>query len=269
MNSTIQVHNERAASMWGAGGIDYDEVSRSIADAIEHCVLRLGPRPGERILDLCTGTGWTSRVVARRGAVVTGVDFAVELINAARAMARTERLPIDYQLGDAEDLPFRDGEFDAVVSTFGVMFASNPERAAGELARVVRRGGRIALATWLSDSTIARMFEMMRRHRPAQPAPAPPSPFEWGRVERIRALLGESFDLRFEQGVTWYREASGEAAWQTFFTGYGPTRSLALSLEPVQREALREDFVAFHASFPTELGISMPRGYLVTVGVRL
>src|SRR6186713_727451 len=98
-NSTIQPHNARSAMVWGSGGADYDAISRGIADSIEHCVLRLNPRPGERILDLATGTGWTSRVVARRGAIVTGVDIAEDLIAVAKDRAAAEVLPIDYHVG--------------------------------------------------------------------------------------------------------------------------------------------------------------------------
>ena len=269
LSGRVQPHNERAATVWGAGGKDYDRISRGIADSIEHCVLRLDPRPGERILDLSTGTGWTSRVVARRGARVTGTDIASELLATARVKAEAEGLPIDYRLGDAEDLPFEDGEFDAVVSTYGVMFASRPEAAAAELARVCRKGGRIALTTWLSDGNVFKMFAVMKRYMPPPPSPAPPSPFEWGRTERIRELLGSAFHLRFEQGTSYYREPSGEAAWDTFSTGYGPTRSLAASLEPERRAALHDDFIAFHADFPTVLGICVPREYWLTVGVRV
>src|SRR6185436_8873156 len=109
LTERIQPHNERPAAVWSAGGKDYDEISRGIADAIEHCVQRLDPRPGERILDLSTGTGWTSRVVARRGATVVGVDIAEDLLEVARAKAAAEDLPITYELGDAEQLPFEDG----------------------------------------------------------------------------------------------------------------------------------------------------------------
>ncbi len=270
MNGRIQPHNERPAAVWSAGGKDYDRVSSGIADSIEHCVLRLDPRPGERILDLSTGTGWTSRVVARRGATVTGVDIASELLATARIKAETEELPIDYRLGDAESLPFEDGEFDAVVSTCGIMFASRPEAAAGELARVCRKGGRIALTTWLSDSNLVKMFEVMKRHTPLTTpvTPAPRSPFEWGRTERIQELLGSTFQLRFEKGVSYYREPSAEAAWETFSTGYGPTRSLAATLDTTRRARLREDFIAFHAGFQTDLGISVPREYWLTIGQR-
>lgn len=268
MNGTVEQHNERPATVWNSGGKDYDEISRGIADAIEHCVLRLNPRPGERVLDLSTGTGWTSRVVARRGASVVGVDIACALLVAAQANADAQGLDIEYRLGDAERLPFEDGEFDAVVSTFGVMFASRPEAAAAELARVCRKGGRIALTTWRPDSNLNKMFEIMRRYMAAPPAGSK-SPFDWGRVERVRELLASNFRLRFECGVSYYREPSGEAAWDTFSKGYGPTRSLANSLDPDRRAAFRKDFAAFHAAFPTELGISVPRDYLLTVGNRL
>jgi SAM-dependent methyltransferase len=269
MNGRIQQHNERPAAVWSSGGKDYDEISRGIADSIEHCVLRLNPQPGERILDLSTGTGWTSRVVVRRGAIVIGVDIAHDLLDAARANAAAEKLQIDYQLGDAEDLPFQNGAFDAVVSTVGIMFASRPDAAAAELARVCRQGGRIALTTWTSDSSVRKMFEVMRRYMPPPPSPPPPSPFEWGRTERIQELLGSAFELRFEKGVSYYREPSAEAAWDTFSKGYGPTRSLAAGLDPERRAALRKEFIAFHEGFLTELGTCVPREYWVTVGVRV
>ena len=264
----IQPHNERPATVWSTGGAAYDQISRGIADLIEHCVLRLDPKPGERILDLATGTGWTSRAVARRGAKVIGADIAADLIAAARERAKIEGLSIDYRTGDAEKLPFADGEFDAVVSTCGIMFASRPDAAAAEVARVVRKGGRVAITTWLPDSNLFKMFMVMKPYMPAPPNPAPPSPFEWGRAERVRELLGSAFDLRFERGTSFYREPSGEAAWNTFSTGYGPTKALAGSLDEARRAELRRDFIAFHDGFPTELGICVPREYLLSVGVR-
>jgi len=265
----IQPHNQRPAAVWSAGGKEYDEISRGIADSIEHCVFRLNPRRGQRILDLSTGTGWTSRLVARHGATVIGVDIATGLLEAARAKAATEALPIEYEIGDAENLPFEDDAFDAVISTFGVMFASRPEAAAAELARVTRPGGRIALTTWRADGNVFKMFQVMRRYMPAPPNPAPPSPFDWGRRSRVTALLGDAFQLRFEPGVSYYREPGGEAAWATFSTGYGPTKALAASLDADQRVALRDDFIAFHEGFPTELGICVPRDYWVTIGTRV
>lgn len=268
MDTSIQTHNQRPAAVWSSGGADYDQISSGIADSIAHCVLRLDPKPGERILDLATGTGWTSRQVAKRGARVIGADIASELIAAAKARAQAEGLSIEYQLGDAEALPFADGEFDAVISTCGIMFASRPEAAAGELARVVRQGGRIALTTWLSDSNVFKMFQVMKPYMAAPASPPPPSPFEWGRTERLRELLAGHFDLKFEKGVSYYREPSAEAAWKTFSTGYGPTKMLAASLDEAKRAEFRRDFTAFHEGFLNELGICVPREYWLTLGVK-
>ena len=266
--AAIQPHNQKPASVWNAGGSGYEEISRGIADSIEHAVLRLLPQPGERILDLATGTGWTSRLVARRGAKVVGVDLGADLIGAARERARAEGLDVEYRVADAEALPFADGDFDAVISTCGIMFASRPEAAAAELARVTRENGRIALTTWLPDSNLFEMFKIMKTYMAAPPDPAPPSPFAWGKPERVRELLGSEFELKFERGTSFYREPSGEAAWQTFSQNYGPTKALASSLDERRRADLRRDFIAFHDRFRTELGICVPREYLLTVGVR-
>jgi SAM-dependent methyltransferase len=268
VSAAIQPHNQKPASVWNSGGAGYEEVSRGIADSIEHAVLRLSPQPGEHILDLATGTGWTSRRVARRGAKVVGVDLGEELIRAAQERAGADGLDIEYRVADAESLPFEDGEFDAIISTCGVMFASRPEAAGSELARVTRRDGRIALTTWLPDSTVFGMFKVMRAYMPPPPDPAPPSPFEWGKPERVRELLGTDFDLKFERGTSFYREPSGEAAWQTFSMNYGPTKALAGSLDESRRADLRRDFIAFHEGFRTELGICVPREYLLTLGIR-
>ena len=136
------------------------------------------------------------------------------------------------------------------------------------MARVCRKGGRIALTTWTPDGNVFGMFQVMKRYMPTPPTPAPRSPFEWGRTERIRELLESTFDLRFEKAVSYYREPSAEAAWDTFSIGYGPTRVLANSLDADRRETLRTDFIAFHQGFATEVGITVPREYVLTIGVR-
>src|SRR5260221_6713235 len=151
--SNVQSHNLQAQSVSNSPAGRYDQISRSIADAIEHAVERLQPKSGERILDLATGTGWGSRVISQRfpRSKLTGADIAEQMLDHARSAAAAQKLSIDYQHADAEQLPFPDGAFDGVVSTFGVMFVGRPEAAAGELARVVRKGGRVVLATWKSD----------------------------------------------------------------------------------------------------------------------
>lgn len=276
MNSDIvQKHNLKSQTVWNSPAGRYDEISRSIADAIEHAVERVSAKPGDRILDLATGTGWGSRVLAQRypGVKVIGADIADQMLDYARATAARQELEIDYVHADAERLPFADGEFDAVVSTFGVMFVGNPEAAAKELARVVKLGGRIALATWRPDSednNVFDMFGVMKRHMPPPPAGVapPPSPFEWGKADRVKELLAAKFDLSFEVGTNHYRYASGEQAWQLWVNHYGPTKVLAANLDDSGREALRRDLIAWHESFPSALGFDQPRDYLVTRGVK-
>jgi len=262
----IQPHNEKAAVTWGSGGADYDLVSETIADSIEHVLNRLDIRPGERVLDLATGTGWTARRLAQKGAKVTGVDIGTGVIEAARRLAKQANLEIEFMVGDAEQLDFPAGSFDVITSTCGVMFASRPEAVASELARVCRQGGRIGLTTWPPQGAIADMFQMMRPYMPAPPNPAPPSPFEWGHEERVRELLGNAFDLQFETGTTVLRLPSGEAVWKVFSQGYGPTKTLHQATD--RKEELRRDFIAFHEAHRTPMGIAMPRDYLVVIGTR-
>jgi SAM-dependent methyltransferase len=259
-------HNAKAASVWDSAGRDYERVALHLADAIEHTVQRLDPRAGERVLDVATGTGLAARRAAARGTRVVGLDLGADLIDTARERAAAEGLGIEFRIGDAEQVPFEDSSFDRVISTFGIMFVSRPEAAAREVSRVCRRGGGVALASWLPTSSVARKFEM---HRPyLSSSPASPSPFAWGIPERLRELLGGEFDLRFETGVTWLRLPSSEEAWDLFTRGYGPTRALAGSLPADRLEAFRRDFLAFYEGYRTELGIAVPREYLVAVGMR-
>ncbi len=264
MTTHVRPHNAKAALTWGSGGASYDRVSHSIADALEHVVDRVAPTPGDDCLDVATGTGWTARRIKANGANVTGVDIGAGVIAAAKEMSPE----IEFQVGDAEELAFADGAFDVLTSTFGVMFVARPEDAARELARVCRKGGRLGLATWLPGDTIEGLFKVMKPYMPPAPASPPPSPFEWGKIERVRELLGGAFDLKFETGVTTFRVPSGEAAWDLFVTGYGPTKTIAGGLDEARRAELRRDFIAYHEGFSSELGVAMARKYLVTVGVR-
>ena len=270
MDNVVQPHNVKAQSVWNSPGGRYDEISRSIADAIEHAVERLQPRPGERILDLATGTGWGSRVIAQRfpGVKVTGADIADQMLESARSQAASMKLEIAYRHGDAEKLPFADGSFDAVISTFGVMFVGKPESAAAEMARVVKKGGRVVLSTWKNDSNVFNMFGVMKKFMPPPPQPAPPSPFEWGKYERLKELLASQFDLRFEEGTNQFRYGSGEQAWNLWVNHYGPSKSLAANLDDSRREEFKRDMIAWHETFKSELGYDQPRQYVITRGIR-
>jgi SAM-dependent methyltransferase len=261
---SIRPHNEQAAATWGAGGRDYDKISEHVSDAIEHLVRRVLPQPGERFLDIATGTGWTARRLAAHGADVIGVDLGTPVIEAAKLLAPS----IDFRVGDAESLEFENESFDGVTSTFGIMFAARPEDAARELTRVCKQGGRIGLVTWQPGGVVEGFFNVMKPYLPPPPSPAPPSPFEWGRPEGICARLGNAFDLKFETGTTTLRVPSGQAAWDLFITGFGPTKTIAASLESQRRKEFTRDFIEYHDRFRGELGVAQPREYLVTIGVR-
>lgn len=263
---TVLPTNTQAARTWGAGGEGYDQVSRGIADAIEHAVDALEPQPGERILDVATGTGWAARQLAERGATVTGVDFGAGVIEAAKALSIGAG--IDFRVGDAEALEFPDNHFDAVISTFGTMFARDPEAVASELARVVRPGGRISLANWAVGGSVHEMFKLIRSYKPAEENPAP-SPFEWGKTSRVVELLGDHFELDFEVGTSFFRPESGEKAWATFSTGFGPVVALLEKLSDEKAKALEADFIAFHEKRRNGAGIVMRRPYVITKARRV
>jgi ubiquinone/menaquinone biosynthesis C-methylase UbiE len=268
--TSVESHNQKSQAVWNAPAGRYDDISRSIADAIEHAVERLAPRTGERILDLATGTGWASRIIAERfpGARVTASDIAEQMLEYARATASTRGLEIDYRHADAERLPFGDASFDGVVSTFGVMFVGKPEAAAAELARVVKPGGRASLSTWTPDGAVAQMFGVMKQFMPPPPQPAPPSPFAWGKRERVTELLGADFELSFEEGTNHFRYASGEQAWNLWTNHSGPARMLAANLDDARRHDFRQAMIAWHETYPSALGYDQPRQYLITHAVR-
>jgi SAM-dependent methyltransferase len=262
----IQPHNEKSAATWGSGGVEYDLISEAIADSTEHLLNRLSVRPGERALDLATGTGWTARRLAQKGAKVTGLDIGEGVVEATKHLSRQANLDIEFAVGDAEQTDLPSGAFDLITSTAGVMFASRPEAVARELARLCRPGGRVGLTTWLPGGTIDGLFQVMRPYMPPPPSPAPPSPFEWGRTERVSELLGNDFNPRFETGTTVLRMPSGEYVWKVFSEGYGPTKMLYQNIE--RKDDLRRDFIAFHEAHRTDLGTAMPRDYLVVIGTR-
>jgi ubiquinone/menaquinone biosynthesis C-methylase UbiE len=152
----------RQKATWESG--DFGQVAKYNMPSAEEFMARLPLRPGLRVLDVACGTGNLAVIAARAGCLVAGVDLAANLIAQARIRARDERLSIDYQEGDAEDLPYPGGTFDLVVTMYGAMFAPRPDRVATELARVTKPGGLIAMANWTSDGFIGRMFDVFGRH---------------------------------------------------------------------------------------------------------
>ncbi len=253
----------RHSVMWGSA--PYQRVTETIADIHEIVIERLDPRPGRRWLDLACGTGAVAERAAARGAEVTGIDLAPALIETAIERATELGLEIDYRVGDCERLDLPDAGFDTVSSICGVMFAPDHAATARELARVTRPGGRLSLANWTPAGGVARMFAMMA---PFQPAPPPSSPFDWGDEQRVRALLGEWFELELETRTSTLRVSSGEDYWELFSTDFGPTKTLADALG-ARRDELHRAWVEFFESNYRDGGeIVHTREYMLVIGVR-
>ena len=254
---------QRQSVMWGNG--PYERVTETIADIHELVVSRLAPEDGDRWLDLACGTGAVSVRAAAAGADVTGVDLAPVLIETAKRQADELGVAIDYRVGDCERLELEDAAFDVVSSTCGIMFAPDHAATASELARVTRPGGRLGLVNWTPEGGLGEMFRMMA---PFQPGPPPSSPFDWGREERVRELLGETFELTIERHVSTFRIASGEEYWEMFSSSYGPTKTLAESLGERREELHRAWVDFFEERYRAGDEIAHDREYLLVLGTR-
>ncbi len=191
--------------MWANG--PYQNVTETLTDLQDLTVGRLGAAPGVHWLDLACGTGAVAERAASAGAEVVGIDLSPGLIETAQERAKQLGLNIDYRVGDCENLEVGDGAFDVVSSTCGVMFAPDHEATARELARVVKPGGKLGLANWTPAGGVGDMFRVMA---PFQPAPPPSSPFDWGKPDRVRELLGDAFDLEIVEEISIARSESAE-----------------------------------------------------------
>jgi SAM-dependent methyltransferase len=251
MNATNDVYSRvapdfaavkcRQQSTWASG--DFSFVAARIVFEAEHLCEAADLQAGWRVLDVATGSGNAALAAARRGCDVVGIDYVPALLQRGRIRAAAEQLDVRFVAGDAEDLPFPNASFDAVVSIYGVMFAPDHNRAAAELARVCRPGGRIALASWTPDGFIGETFRVFSRFLP--PAPALQPPIRWGDPEYLSSLLGHvSASMSSHRRTAVFRFRSPEENVDFFRTHYGPTLRAFESLDPSRREALRNDLVA-------------------------
>ncbi|MFI5491783.1 class I SAM-dependent methyltransferase [Actinoplanes sp. NPDC051859] len=220
MNSELTGIKARQQKTWASG--DYGAVAALIQPISERLVQAADLSAGSRVLDIATGTGNAAIAAARCLCEVTGVDYVPELLDRARARAQAEHLPVRFTEGDAEALPSDNGEYDAVFSVVGVMFAPDQERTAAEILRVCRPGGTIALANWAPDGFIGELFRTVGRRVP--PPPGLRAPAEWGSEPRLRELFGDQIaDLRTVRRDFVFRFVSAEAFVEYFRAHYGPT----------------------------------------------
>jgi SAM-dependent methyltransferase len=256
---------ERMRAGWGAA--PFENVEGSIAVMHDDLVERLRPQPGDRWLDIGCGPGAVSMRAARAGADVTGVDLSEVMVETARRRAAEEGLEIAYEVGDAENLQFPDGSFDVVSSSVGVIFAPDQAAAAGELARVVRSGGRLGLSAWKPDSRVVKGQQLAAKFLPPPPEGVG-NPFEWGDEEHVRKLLGDAFELEFAGGDAPLEGESGEQLFDYMLSGVGPMRMLYGRLDDAQKAEFREATIALYEEDRTGDVIHSPGPYLIVLGRR-
>ncbi len=263
----LSEEKQRAQAVWSAG--DYPSIVFQIAEMGAHTVERAGIADGERVLDIGCGSGNNATVLAAKtGAKVTGLDLTPELLEAAREYAAEAGVEVEWVEGDAEQLPFEDESFDVVISTVGIMFAPNHQAAAREAARVLRPGGRLAIASWRPDGSVGRFFSTTAKHMPPPPEGFQPPPL-WGTEDHVRGLFeGTGVELRFEDATVTFKFDSADEATEFYETRFGPVITAKQVLEPEGKwEALREEL---RAQFADEIEAGGPDGYpgeyLLTLG---
>ena len=227
--------------IWSNG--DYSKVAWITVPLAAELISAVELRPGSRVLDVATGTGHVAIEAARAFCVVSGIDYVDELIDTARRRAVAEGLTIDFEVGDAEQLPYEDASFDYVLSAIGVMFTADHERAAAELVRVTAPGGRIGLASWTAEGFVGKLLRTVSVHVPPPPVALPPT--RWGSEEVVRELLGSDVtDVSSHSAGAVIRFPSAEAFTDFFLAHYGPTYTAAQRLDESGRAALRSDILA-------------------------
>jgi SAM-dependent methyltransferase len=241
MSTTLSFDEIKAKQqkVWSSG--DYAKIAWITVPLSETLVEAAGIRPGARVLDVATGTGHVALAAARRFCDVTGIDYVPALIESAQRRAGAEALDVDFRVADAEKLPFEDDSFDYVFSAIGVMFTADHQRAADELVRVCRPGGRIAIASWTPAGFIGQLLKTVSRHAPPPPGALPPT--RWGNEETIRELLGDRAVSLTTTTVT-QRFPSPEFFADFFLTHYGPTYAAAARLDEDDRRGFRADMIA-------------------------
>jgi SAM-dependent methyltransferase len=237
--ATVDPLTERVRATWTSG--DFGRIAAGYVRGAAEFIARLELDPGERVLDVACGTGNLAIPAARAGAAVTGVDIAPNLIGQATSRAAEERLAITFDVGDAEELPYESRSFDTVVTMFGAMFAARPDRAARELLRVTRPGGRIAMANWTAGGFVGEMLKTTVGYVP--PPVGVPSPLSWGAEDTVRSRVGGALSsLMLTRRVMTFEYPFGpERVVNEFRLWYGPTLRAFAALEEEARIALRLD----------------------------
>jgi len=267
----LEAVKAKQKATWEAG--DFGQIARTIETVAGEFMARQLLQPGTHVLDVACGTGNLAVIAARHGCPVWGIDIVRNLICQARIRAAEEGLRINFMEADAEALPFDVGQFDLVVSMFGVMFTPRPHVAAAELLRVTRPGGRVALANWTPEGFIGKMFNVFKAHLPPPPAGVP-SPMGWGDEATVRSRLAHGFtDVRLTRRIALMRYPFPPAETVEFFRQYyGPTQKAFAALEVSAQDALRRELVELQTAnnlAKTPGTTEVAAEYLEVVAVRI
>lgn len=249
---------------WSAG--DYAVVGTTLQIVGENLCEALDLRAGERVLDVAAGNGNATLAAARRWCDVVSTDYVGALLERGQARASAEGLDIRFEEADAENLPYADASFDVVLSTFGVMFTPNQERAASELARVCRPGGKIGLANWTPSSFVGQLFKVIGRYVPPPAGVKPPS--LWGTEERLRELFGERIaKLQAVRQHFVFRYRTPQHWLETFRTYYGPMNKAFGAVNAAQQASLAADLIQLVEQFnrASDGAMLVPSEYLEVV----
>jgi ubiquinone/menaquinone biosynthesis C-methylase UbiE len=261
---------EVARAVWASG--DFARIGARTVLVGEVLCRSLDIHPGERVLDVAAGSGNTAISAARRGARVTASDFLASLLEVAQARAEIEALPLATAVADAQELPFEDASFDVVLSTFGAMFAPDQQRAADELVRVCRSGGRIGMANWTPEGLIGGYMAVSNRHVPPPPAAAGlRRPIEWGTEQRLRELFGERVsDVSTARRAVDLRADSAAEYVEFNRIWLGPTRTAFAQLDKEGQARFAADLAAELERFnrATDGTLVAEAEYLEVVAVR-
>lgn len=249
----------RQAEIWSSA--PFEQAAHMLAPIHLHLVQSLDPQPGERWLDLATGSGAVAAIAARRGAETAGVDFARGLIEAAKRNAVDKGLDIRFEVADIEALPFRAASFDVLSSSMGMIFSPDQDALAGELVRICRPGGRLGFTAWKPETGFAPVADLYR----PPPDPAAGDPFDWSREDHVRGLLGDGFELDFEHTEWRYAVEPAETLWERLTYAVGPFKATAEALEPAEREQFHRDFVRYVEGFGDR---GVPGDYVLVLGTR-
>jgi SAM-dependent methyltransferase len=249
------------ARVWSVGS--YEKIAARLAPVQDQLTTLLAPRAGEDVLDAGTGTGEVAIRAARTGARVRAIDISEPMLEKARRRAEELGVPVEFDIGDVEYLPYDDDSFDVVASNFGLIFAPDHANVAAELARVTRPGGRVGFSAWKPDPKLGELYRRFT-DEPLEGREA----YEWGREDHVEDMLAEDFGLEFEDGTLTLEAESGEEVWKLFSESAPPVVSLAAKLGEGRREEFHRAFVELYEGYRTEDGIRAPRRYLIVLGKR-